>query len=97
MTLICQILFPSRCGKCLSKVFCSEEHAIAAGHKEFCSEAVDERKVKETGKERRQVGKDRVNEAFVRFKEANKETEEGKEATKKLKKMCKEMGKSKKS
>ena len=68
-----------------------------AGHKEFCSEAADERKVKNTGKERRQAGRDQMKETLVRFKKlTNKETEAGKEAIEVVKKMCKEMGKSKK-
>ena len=66
------------------------------GHKEFCSEAVDERKMKGTGKERRQTGRDQLKESFVIFKNATKETEGGKEAIEVVKKMCKEMGKSKK-
>ena len=96
MTKIFQILFPSRCGKCLSKVYCSEE-CWEAGHKGFCSEAVDERKVKQTGKERRQAGKDNVKESFFKIKEAHEETEEDKERLKEIKKMCKEMGRSKKA
>ena len=69
----------------------------AGGHKEFCSEAVDERKVKHTAKERRQVERDSVKEDFVKVKEANKDTDVGKELTKQVKKMCNEMTKSKKA
>ena len=69
----------------------------AGGHKEFCSEAVDERKVKHTAKERRQVERDSVKEDFVKVKEANKGTDKGKEWTKEVKKMCNEMMKSKKA
>ena len=53
MTPVFQILFPSRCGKCRSKVYCTnkcQEEGWEAGHKEFCSEDVDDRKVKNTGK-----------------------------------------------
>ena len=96
MTPVCQILFPSRCGKCLSNVYCSEECQLQgwkAGHKKFCSEAVDNRKVKHTAKERKQAGRDSVKEDFVKFKEANKGTDKGKEWTKEVKKMCNEMRK----
>ena len=68
-----------------------------AGHEDACSEAVDERKVKQTGKERRQAGKDNVKESFFKIKEAHEETEEDKERLKEIKKMCKEMGRSKKA
>ena len=68
-----------------------------AGHEKLCSEAVDQRKMKNTGKERRQAGRDQMKETFVKFKKmTNKETEAGKEAIEVVKKMCKEMGKSKK-
>ena len=100
MTLVLLILFPFRCGKCLSKAYCGESckvQAWEAGHKEACSEAVDERKVKHTGKERRQAGRDSVKEDFVKFKEANKDIYGGKEMTKEVRKMCKEMSKSKKA
>ena len=69
----------------------------AGGHKEFCSEAVDERKVQHTAKERRQVERDSVKEDFVKVKEANKGTDKGKEWTKEVKKMCNEMMKPKKA
>ena len=68
-----------------------------AGHKQFCSETHDERKVKLTAKERGQVGRDSVKEDFAKIKEANKGTDKGKEWTKEVKKMCKEMMKSKKA
>ena len=67
------------------------------GHKEFCSEAVDERKIKQTAKERGRVGRDSVKEDFAKVKEANKGTDKGKEWTKEVKKMCNEMMKSKKA
>ena len=67
------------------------------GHKEFCSEAVGERKVKHTGKERRQVERDSIKEEYAKFKEANKGTDEGKEWTKEVKKMCNQMMRSKKT
>ena len=100
MTSVFQILFPSRCGKCRSKVYCTnkcKEEGWEAGHKEFCSEAVDERKVKHTAKERRQVERDSVKEDFAKVKEAHKDTDVGKEMTKEVKKMCNEMRKSKKA
>ena len=96
MTTIFQILFLSRCGKCRSKVYCSKECQLEgweAGHKEFCSEAVGDRKVKHTGKERRQVERDSLKKSFVELKEANKGTDKGKEWTKEAKKMCNEMRK----
>ena len=89
-------MFPSRCGNCLSKVYCSEE-CWEAGHKGFCSEAVDERKVKQTGHERRQAERDQLKESFVKVKEAHKDTDAGKEMTKEVKKMCKDLTKSKKA
>ena len=100
MTPSFQILSPSRCGKCLSKVYCSKDCQVEgwkAGHKEFCSEVVDARKVKHTDKERRQAERDQVKETYVKFKEANKDTDKGKEWTKEAKKMCNEMRKSKKA
>ena len=96
MNLICQILFPSRCSKCLSKVYCSKECQVGgwkAGHKEFCSAAVDARKVKHTDKERRQAERDSVKKTYVKFKETNKDTDKGKEWTKEAKKMCNKMKK----
>ena len=74
-----------------------QEEGCEAGHKEFCSEDVDDRKVKNTGQERRQVERDNVKESYVKTKEANKGTDEGKELTKEVKKMCNEMMKSKKA
>ena len=67
-----------------------------AGHKEFCSEAVGDRKVKHTGKEQRQVERDSLKKSFVELKEANKGTDKGKEWTKEAKKLCNEMMKTKK-
>ena len=103
MAPICQILFPSRCGKCLSKVYCSQECLLQSwegqeggkGHKDFCSEAVDERKVKHTAKERRQAEKERVKDDYARYKEANKE-KVGRETLKEVKNMCNGIIKSKK-
>ena len=60
-----------------------------AGHKEFCSEAVDERKVRSGGKERRQAGRDQVKENFGRLEEANKDNQACKEVVKEVKKMFK--------
>ena len=64
------------------------------GHKDFCSKAIDERKVKNTAIERKQAEKDSVKETYVKLKEANKEV--GKETIKEVAKMYKEMRKSKK-
>ena len=50
-----------------------------------------------TAKERKEFGKDKVKESFVKYKEFNKETDGGKERIKEVKKMCKEMSKSKKA
>ena len=100
MSPVFQILFPSRCGKCRSKVYCTkkcQEEGWEAGHKEFCSEAVNDWKVKNTGQERRQVGRDRVKKNYVEVKEACNGTDESKEWTKKVKKMCNELTKSKKT
>ena len=58
-----------------------------AGHKKLCSEAVDERKVRSGGKERRQVVRDQVKEKLGLFEEANKDTQAGKEMVKEVKKM----------
>ena len=68
-----------------------------AGHEDACSEAVDERKVKQTGKQRRHAERDQLKESFVRVKEAHKDTDAGKEMTKEVKKMYKELTKSKKA
>ena len=65
------------------------------GHKDFCSEAVDKRKVKHTAIERKQAEKDSVKDTYVKFKEANKEVV-SRETLKEVEKMCKEMRKSKK-
>ena len=53
--------------------------------------------MKQTGKERRQAGRDHLKESYVKCKEANNETERGKEFTKEVKKVCKELGRSKKA
>ena len=39
------------------------------GHKDFCSDAVDKRKVKHTYQDRRQAEKDSVKDNYVKFKE----------------------------
>ena len=90
------VIFPPRCNKCLSKVYCSEE-CWEAGHKGFCSEAVDKRKVKQTGKKRRQAGKDYVKKDLEKIRESSKDTEEGRETIKVITKLCKELGRSKKT
>ena len=72
-----------------------EGHGGGKGHKDFCSEAVDERKVKNTFEERRQAEKDRVKDSYVKLKEANKEVV-SREMLKEVEKMYKEMRKSKK-
>ena len=61
-----------------------------AGHKKLCTEAVDERKVRSGGKERRQDARDQVKENVGRYEEAAKDnTQAGKEAIKEVKKMFK--------
>ena len=67
-----------------------------AGHQKFCTKAVDERKVKHTGKGRRQAGRDELKETLVKIKEANREVL-GRDGIKEVKEMCKEMGRSKKA
>ena len=99
MISIWQILFPPRCGKCLSKVYCDEfckKQDWDAGHHKYCSEPVDERKVKHTGKERRKAGRDQLKGTFENYKEGNRERL-GRERIKEVKEMCKEMGRSKKA
>ena len=61
-----------------------------AGHKKLCSEAVDERKVRSGGKERKQAARDQVKENVGRYEEAAKDnTQACKEAVKEVKKMFK--------
>ena len=60
-----------------------------AGHEKLCSEAVDERKVRSGGKERKQAARDQVKENVGRYEEAAKDYQAGKEAIKEVKKMFK--------
>ena len=57
----------SRCGRCLRKTWCSQECnelGWEASHKEFCSQEVEERKVKGGRQERKADGTDWLDESF---------------------------------
>ena len=77
----------SRCGRCLRKTWCSQECnelGWEASHKEFCSQEVEERKVKGGRQERKADGTDWLDESFKK-ESVSKEVY-------RVKKLCKKAG-----
>ena len=69
-----------------------------AGRQVIRSSALRLLKVKRTAEERKGAGKDKLKEAYVRYKETNMvQHDGGKEVVKEMRKMCNEMLKSKKA
>ena len=68
--------FPShfpRCKKCLTKIWCSKECLLLnkEKHEEFCQEGVEERKVKNDAKIRKESGIEELEESFAKMAEVS--------------------------